>query len=334
MAFDLAVVGVTGAVGSTMLKVLGDMDLPISNLYPYASLRSAGENCTFKGRSMEVLPLKGEIKGDAVLLAVSADLSESIWNTHKNTNKYFIDNSSRFRMDKKTPLVVPSINGDTIPRYPGLISNPNCSTIELLLALDPVKRHYGIESLTITTLQSVSGSGNAAIKALGEETLEYLKNDRVTAEYYPQPIAFNVIPAIGDFLDNGSTEEEEKLLEETRKIFGDDSIQVTATALRVPTFYSHFESVTVKTKQKVVLEELRDIFMGDPYLKLMDTPSGALFPSPLSTSGTDNVEVGRIRVSRFNDNEFSMVISADNLRIGAATNAVRILSLINDKGLI
>ncbi len=332
MAFELSIVGATGAVGRTMVEVLEKSGLPISKLNLYASGSSRGKILLFRGVDISVKDLSSEILGDAVLLAVDPAISKNIRKKYKSSGKYFIDNSSAFRMDDDTPLVIPSINGDSIPSKPGFISNPNCSTIEMLLALFPIRQKYGLKKIIVTTLQSVSGSGNAAVDALSNETLAYLQKGELDAKFYDVPISFNVIPQIGDLLADGSCSEEEKMYKETVKIFRNNDIQVLATTLRVPTFFSHFESITLSCSKPPKIPEVRSLIMNDPYLKLMESPSGNIYPTPLSSTGTDLVEVGRLRISQFDPHELSMVISADNLRIGAATNAVRILAKISQEG--
>mgnify|MGYP001225598583 CR=1 FL=1 len=333
MPVSVSIVGITGAVGRKMLEVLETSNIPVSDLNLWASERSKNAEYGFRGRSVKVKPFSSRIKDDIVFFAVSEDLAREFASSLAGRVKKIIDNSSAFRLDTRIPLIIPSINGEKIKRSDRLIANPNCSTIEMLLALDPIRIKWGLSEITVTTLQSVSGSGWKSISNLYDETREFIGEGEIKSGFYPYQIAFNIIPFIGKIDKEGRCSEEYKMMMETKKIFGDPSIAVNATTLRVPVFYSHFESIHFRTKKDFRRKDIIAALKKNRYLRLLDESGKYLFPMPVTSTGSDIVDVGRIRADE-KRRTAEMVISADNLRVGAATNAVRIAEYIFAKGLI
>ncbi|MCD6360960.1 MAG: aspartate-semialdehyde dehydrogenase [Armatimonadetes bacterium] len=333
MGINVSIVGISGAVGQKMLEVLEASSLEVDDLHLYASKNSAGKKFSFRGKRFTVKEFDENIHDDIVFFVVSAKFAAEFAKKIKNKVGKIIDNSKAHRKIDEIPLVVPSINGKVIKKKDKIIANPNCSTIEMLLFLHPIYKHFGIEKIIVTTLQAVSGSGLKAINSLYEETKDFIEGKEVENRFYPHPIAFNIIPFIGNILDNHYSEEEDKMLNETQKIFNDKNIKVFATTLRVPTFYSHFESIFVKTKKEVDLKKLYNLFKKDPLLRVLNDEKNYTFPMPISSANTDIVDVGRLKYGA-NKKEVLGVISADNLRIGAATNAVRIAEYVVKNDLV
>lgn len=329
---NVAVVGATGAVGETMLKVLAERKFPIGRLHVLASERSAGEKLEFDGKTIVVEDLAGfDPSGvDIALFSAGGSVSKEYAPKFAAAGVVVIDNSSAFRYDDDVPLVVSEVNPEAAKQRPrGIIANPNCSTMQMLVALAPIHRQAKIERINVATYQSVSGTGRRALEELGRQTAALLNFQEAKAEVYPVQIAFNVIPHGGDFTDNGYTTEEMKLVWETRKILGDDSIGVNATVVRVPVFYGHSEAVHIETRDKLSAGEARALLEKAPGVVVVDEPVGGGYPTPVThASGQDPVFVGRIRDDISHPRGLSLWVVSDNIRKGAATNAVQLAELV------
>jgi len=325
-AYVVAIVGATGVVGKEMLEILEERNFPVSELVPLASERSEGERVQFRDKSWVVKKLtRDSFKGvDIALFSAGAERSLEFAPAAVKAGAVVIDNSSAFRMDPKVPLVVPEVNVHAADKHAGIIANPNCSTIGMVVALKPIHDAVKIKRVVVTTFQSVSGTGKNAIDELASQTVALLNFRDVEAKVYPHQIAFNCLPHIDSFLDNGSTKEEMKMAQETRKILGDDSIRVTATTVRVPVFRCHSESVNIETEKNVSPNEVRAILSGAPGIIVYDDPKKNLYPLAIDVAGKDEVYVGRIREDESIPNGINMWIVSDNLRKGAALNAVQI----------
>jgi len=326
--YNVAIAGVTGAVGKVFLSILEERKFPVKNLIPLASHRSTGKKILFNGQELEVKELKKDSFSnvDIALFSAGASTSREFAKHAVDSGAVVIDNSSAFRMEENVPLVVPEVNKDKIFKHNGIIANPNCSTIIMVVALKPIYDISPIKRIVVSTYQSVSGAGAKAIAELENQTREIIcgGNRNVKCEVFPVQIAFNVIPHIDIFLDNGYTKEEMKMVYETRKIFGDDRIQVSATAVRVPVFTSHSESVSIETEEKIELEVVRDALARAEGLTLKDDFKNAVYPTALDSSNKDNVFVGRLREDISIENGISMWVVGDQLRKGAALNAIQI----------
>ena len=331
-AFNVAVVGATGAVGEVMLSILAQRKFPVGELVALASERSAGEKVLFGNREIVVRDLAtfDPVGVDIALFSAGGSISKEYAPKFAAAGAVVIDNSSAFRNDDDVPLVVSEVNPEAARNRPrGIIANPNCSTMQMLVALAPIHRKAGIERLNIATYQSVSGTGRRALEELGRQTAGMLNFQSVEPEVYPVQIAFNVIPHGGDFLDNGYTSEEMKLVWETRKILGDDAIRVNATVVRVPVFYGHSEAVNVETRDKLSAADARRLLQAAPGVEVVDEPVGGGYPTPVThASGNDPVYVGRIRDDLSHPRALNLWIVADNIRKGAALNAVQIAELL------
>ena len=333
--FTVAVVGATGAVGQTMLSILEERDFPVGTLIPLASERSAGERVEFKGGKITVRDLAtfDPAGVDFALFSAGGGISKEYAPKFAAAGAIVIDNSSAFRMDADVPLVVSEVNPealDSIPR--GIVANPNCSTMQMLVALAPIHRAAGIRRINVATYQSVSGAGRSALEELGRQTADILGFKEPEPQRFPVQIAFNLIPHIDEFLDNGYTKEEMKLVWETRKILGDESIQVNPTAVRVPVFYGHSEAVHVETERKLSASEARSLLEKAPGVTVVDERVPGGYPTPVThASGTDAVYVGRIREDISCPNGLNLWVVSDNIRKGAALNAVQIAELLAAK---
>jgi aspartate-semialdehyde dehydrogenase len=330
--YKVAVVGATGAVGEVMLSVLAERKFPISELVALASERSAGGKVKFGHRDIVVQDLAtfDPTGVDIALFSAGGSISKEYAPKFAAAGAVVIDNSSAFRYDDDVPLVVSEVNPQAARQRPrGIIANPNCSTMQMLVALAPIHRAVGIDRLNIATYQSVSGTGRRALEELGKQTAGLLNFKPVEPEVYPVQIAFNVIPHGGDFTDNGYTTEEMKLVWETRKILADDGIRVNATVVRVPVFYGHSEAVNVETRDKLSAVDARKLLEGAPGVEVVDEPIGGGYPTPVThASGTDPVYVGRIRDDISHPHGLNLWIVSDNIRKGAALNAVQIAELV------
>ncbi len=326
--YNIAVAGVTGAVGRVFLSILEERDFPIKNLIPLSSYRSKGKKILFKGEELEVKELrKDSFSGvDIALFSAGASTSREFAKYAVDSGAVVIDNSSAFRMEEDVPLVVPEINKNKIFKHKGIIANPNCSTIVLVVALKPIYDISPIKRIIVSTYQSVSGAGAKAIVELENQTREIMCNGKkdVKSEVFPVQIAFNVIPHVDIFLDNGYTKEEMKMVHETRKIFDDNNIMVSATTVRVPVFTSHSESVFIETEEKIELDAVRDALAGGEGLVLKDDFKNAVYPTTLDSSNGDDIYVGRVREDISVENGISMWVVGDQLRKGAALNAIQI----------
>lgn len=319
---NLAIVGATGLVGSTFLKVLEERDFPFENLYMMASAKSAGTTVTFRGKEYvveELTEASFDKPIDIALFSAGGSTSEKFAPIAASKGVVVIDNSSAWRMDPEVPLVVPEVNPEDIKWNKGIIANPNCSTIQAVVALKPLYDKYGINRVVYSTYQAVSGSGLKGINDL-KEGLQ--GNDIMKA--YPHPIAGNCLPQIDVFLENGYTKEEMKMVNETLKILGDDKIKVTATTVRVPVFDCHSESINVELAKPFEVEDVKKLFAEAPGVVLQDDPENSVYPLAREAAGKDEVFVGRIRRDFSIDNGLNLWVVADNIRKGAATNAVQI----------
>ncbi len=329
-AYTVAVVGATGAVGTEMIQVLEERGFPVGKLIPLASARSEGNEVTFRDQELPVKVLQADsFKGvDLALFSAGASVSKEFGPIAVQAGAIVVDNSSAWRMDPKVPLVVPEVNPLVLAQHQGLIANPNCSTIQMVVALKPLHDAVKIKRIIVTTFQSVSGTGKEAMEELAEQTRKLLGMGEAHAEVYPHQIAFNCLPHIDDFLPNGYTKEEMKMVNETQKIFGDSSIQVTATTVRVPVFVCHAESINIETERKVSANEARALLSAAPGIQVYDDPSRNLYPLPIDVVGTDDVYVGRVREDESIPNGLNLWVVADNLRKGAALNAVQIAEVL------
>jgi aspartate-semialdehyde dehydrogenase len=330
--FNVAVVGATGAVGEAMLSVLAERHFPVGELVALASTKSAGKTVKFGDREILVRDLATfDPKGiDIALFSAGGSISKEFAPKFAAAGAVVIDNSSAFRYEADVPLVVSEVNPEAIAQRPrGIIANPNCSTMQMLVALAPIHRAVGIERINVATYQSVSGTGQKGIDELGRQHAALADSDEAKAEVYPVQIAFNVIPQGGDFLDNGYTTEEMKLVWETRKILGDDSIRVNATVVRVPVFYGHSEAVAIETRGKISAAQARALLEKAPGVVVVDEPRDGGYPTPVThAAGTDPVYVGRIREDISHPRGLNLWVVADNIRKGAALNAVQIAELL------
>jgi len=324
--YVVAVVGATGAVGTEMIEVLEERKFPVTRLVPLASARSAGGTVTFEGNEVpiEVLTKDSFAGVDIALFSAGADLSREFAPIAVKAGAVVIDNSAAWRMTPEVPLVVPEVNAHDIQRHKGIIANPNCSTIQMVVALKPLHDEARIKRIVVTTFQSVSGTGKDAMDELMAECQDLLSFKSASPKVYPYQIAFNCLPQIDDFLPSGYTKEEMKMVHETRKIMGDQSIHVTATTVRVPVYVGHSEAVNIETERKLSANEARAILSTAPGVLLYDDPAHKIYPMPLEVAGKDEVYVGRVREDESIANGLNLWVVADNLRKGAALNAVQI----------
>ena len=325
-AYNVAIVGATGAVGTEMLQILEERKFPVDHVLPLASARSAGEELSFNGQDVTVELLeKDSFSGiDIALFSAGADTSKEYAPLAADAGAVVVDNSSAWRMDPQVPLVVPEVNAHALEWHDGIIANPNCSTIQMVVALQPLHEAACIKRIVVTTFQSVSGTGKDAMEELANQCRKLLSLQDSTPEVYPHHIAFNCLPHIDDFLPTGYTKEEMKMVNETRKIMEDDLIQVTATTVRVPVFVSHAEAINIETKERLTANEARALLSAAPGVQVYDDPSHKVYPLQKDVAGTDAVYVGRVREDDSIPNGLNLWVVADNLRKGAALNAVQI----------
>lgn len=325
-SLTVAVVGATGAVGREMLKTLHDRQFPAEKVLAFASARSAGTRVPYGDKELKVAELKEDSFAGVNLALFSAggDTSKKFAPHAARAGCVVIDNSSAWRMDPRCPLVVPEVNADALAMQEGIIANPNCSTIQMVLVLKPIHDAAGIERVVVSTYQAVSGTGQKGIEELERQVRELFNGRDTENRVYPARIAFNVLPQIDVFLDNGYTKEEMKMVNETKKIMNDPSVQVTATCVRVPVFYGHAEAVNIQTKKKLEAKTARAILAQAPGVAVLDNPSEGIYPLPSEAAGEDETFVGRIREDETIPNGLNVWIVADNLRKGAALNAVQI----------
>jgi aspartate-semialdehyde dehydrogenase len=331
--FNVAVVGATGLVGETMIEVLEQREFPVARLYPLASARSAGETLRFRKREYEVGILDDFDFADAdiALFSAGGSVSDVYAPQAGSAGCVVIDNTSRFRYDDDVPLIVPEVNPEALGgfRNRNIIANPNCSTIQMLVVLKPLRDAVGIERIDVATYQSVSGAGRRHMEELARQTALLLNGKPVESDIYPRQIAFNVIPQIDVFEKNGFTREEMKMVWETQKIFGDSSIQVNATAVRVPVFFGHSEAIHLRTREPIAADVARDLLSRAPGVQLLDDPDSETYPTAVGdAAGHDPVYVGRVRDDLYDDCGLNLWVVADNVRKGAATNSVQIAELL------
>jgi len=324
--YSVAIVGATGAVGNCFLRILEERNFPVGRIRLLASERSVSKKLRFKGRLTPVEVLQNDsFDGiDIVLSSAGAARSIEFLPCAVKAGAVCVDNTSAFRMDPGVPLVVPEVNSQKIRTHKGIIANPNCSTIQMVVALWPIHKVARIRRIVVSTYQSVSGAGQKKIQELFEQSKDFLSKKKVVPKEFPFQIAFNLIPQIDVFLDNGYTKEEMKMVNETRKIMGDDSIAVNATCIRVPVFFAHSESVSIETERAITPSEVRRILKTAPGVVVVDDPSRQRYPMPIDAEGRDEVFVGRIRRDESVKNGISMWVVADNIRKGAALNAIQI----------
>ena len=333
--FKVAVVGATGAVGETMLAILAERKFPASEVIALASERSAGNKVDFGNHKLTVQDLAtfDPAGVDFALFSAGGDISREYAPKFAAAGAIVIDNSSAFRMDADVPLVVSEVNPealDSIPR--GIVANPNCSTMQMVVALKPIHDAVGITRINVATYQSTSGAGRSGPEELGRQTAALLRFEDPNPTRFPVQIAYNLIPQIDAFTDNGYTKEEMKLVHETRKILGDDSIQVNPTAVRVPVFFGHSEAVHLETRDKLTAAQARALLEKAPGIEVVDNPAAGEWPTPVThASGSDPVYVGRIREDISHPRGLSLWIVADNIRKGAALNAVQVAELLAAK---
>lgn len=327
----VAVVGATGLVGTKMLQVLSERNFPLTELIPVASARSVGQIVNYQGRDYPVVSIEDAIMQKPDIAIFSAGGSTSLeWAPHfAAAGATVIDNSSAWRMDPEKKLVVPEVNGHVLEKSDKIIANPNCSTIQMVVVLKPLHKAYGIKRVVVSTYQSVTGTGKNAVDQLMGE-----RNNTAHEKVYPYVIDMNVLPHIDSFLANGYTKEEMKMVNETKKIMGDDSIRVTATTVRVPVMGGHSESVNIEFEKDFELNEVKSLLSNSPGVVLQDDPSNNVYPMPVLSADRDEVFVGRIRRDESQANSLNMWIVSDNLRKGAATNAVQIAEWLLAKELV
>ncbi|CAI8777092.1 aspartate-semialdehyde dehydrogenase [Methylocaldum szegediense] len=332
-SYNVAVLGATGAVGETMLSILEERNFPVGEVYALASSRSAGERVEFKGSYLTVQDVAefDFSKAQIGLFSAGASVSAIYAPKAAAAGCVVVDNTSCFRYEADIPLVVPEVNPDAIAQYKTrrIIANPNCSTIQMLVALKPIYDAVGIERINVCTYQAVSGTGKKAIEELSHQTALLLNGKPIKPEVYPKQIAFNALPQIDIFMDNGYTKEEMKMVWETRKIMGDDSIQVNPTTVRVPVFYGHSEAVHIETREKITAEQARDLLSRAPGVTVIDERKPGGYPTAVTeAAGHDAVFVGRIREDISHPRGLNLWVVADNVRKGAALNSIQIAEVL------
>ena len=324
--YNIAVVGATGAVGQEIIDILEERNFPIDKLKLIASKKSEGKKMSFLDKKIEIESIKKGIFEDIdiALFSIASDLSKKFAPQAVREGAVVIDNSNAFRMDEDVPLVVPEINANKINEHQGIISNPNCSTIQLVMAIKPIFKKYGLKRVIVNTYQAVSGTGKKAISELEQQVRDYIDNNEIKSEVYPHQIAFNLLPHIDEFQENKYTKEEMKVVKETKKILDDREIPITATAVRVPVLNGHGESVNIETEVSYLIDDIKNSIDKMENVKLVDNIKENEYPMPIMIENEDNVLVGRVRRDYSKKNALNMWIVANNLRKGAALNAVQI----------
>ena len=332
--YSVAVAGATGAVGRKMLQILEERNFPVGNLKLLASVRSTGKDLLFQGKKVIVQELVKDSFSDVdiALFSAGAEVSRKFAPEAVKSNCIVIDNSSAYRMNSDVPLVVPEVNPASIQGNPGIIANPNCSTIQMVVALKPIHDKFKIKRVVVSTYQSVSGSGQKAIDELKIQSQEQLNGNNSIPNVYPHQIAFNCLPHIDKFLNNGYTNEEMKMVNETRKIMDDDSIQISPTTVRVPVFYSHSEALNVETEGPITAIAVRELLAEQAGICVVDDPENNIYPLAIQGEDKNDVFVGRIRDDISRDRAVNFWVVSDNLRKGAALNAVQIAELLIGDG--
>jgi aspartate-semialdehyde dehydrogenase len=331
--FDVAIVGATGAVGEVMLEILEARDFPVRELYLLASERSEGKKLQFRGKSVTVQNLKtfDFSQVQIGLFSAGGSISAEFAPKAAAAGCIVIDNTSQFRRDEDIPLVVPEVNPHKISEYGGrrIIANPNCSTIQMLVALKPIYDAVGISRINVATYQAVSGQGKSGVEALATETAKLLNAQPIEQDVFPQQIAFNAIPLIGDIQENGYSMEEMKMVWETRKIFEDELIQVNPTCVRIPVFFGHSEALHIETKKAISAAQATELLASAPGVEVIDERLGPDFPTPVrDAAGTDPVFVGRIRKDVSTKSGLNLWVVSDNVRKGAALNSIQIAEVL------
>lgn len=334
--YNVAILGATGAVGQEMLAVLGERNFPYGELKLLASKRSAGEEIEFKGKKyvIEEATESSFENIDVVLCAAENFISEALSPAAVKAGAVVIDNSSAFRLNSDVPLIVPEVNADDVKKHKGIIANPNCSTIIALTALNELNKYAKINRMIVSTFQAVSGAGVNGIKELDQQIKNISEGSPVEISTFQHQIAYNVIPQIGDFDENGYSQEEMKLQNEGRKIFHSPDLKVNCTCVRVPVYRSHSESITIETDKELTVEKAKELLLKSDGVKLVDDLNGRQYPMPLDTSNQDLIYVGRIRKDISKENSLSLWCSGDQVRKGAATNAVQIAEVLARENLI
>ena len=334
--YAVAIVGATGAVGGELINGLEERNFPLKELRLLASSRSKGKKLSFRGEELVVDECTSEsFEGIDIALFAGGSQSKDFAYDAVKAGAVVIDNSSAFRMDPEVPLIVPEVNPEDISWHKGLIANPNCSTIQMVVALKPIHDEAKIKRIIVSTYQAVSGAGKDGITALENEVKEYVSTGKdpkdLTSSAFPYPIAFNCIPHIDTFLEDGYSKEEMKMVNETRKMFHDDTIAINATTVRVPVFRSHSESITIETERPISPERAKELLSKAPGVIVVDDPANKQYPMAIHSSGTNEVYVGRIRKDISSEQGLSMWVVADQIRKGAATNAIQIAELLIEK---
>jgi len=326
----VTIVGATGAVGREFLKVLENRNFPVTSLTLLASEKSEGKKLQFKGEQVPVTRLSANSFGGSEIAFFSAgsQISREFAPSAVSAGAIVIDNSSAFRLEPDVPLVVPEVNPETLKNHKGIIANPNCATILLVVAVAPIHRRAGIRQIIVATYQAVSGTGYRAIEELRRQVSAIERSEPVVREVYPHQIAFNLFPHVDDFLESGYTKEEIKMTNETRKILTDESIKISATCVRVPVYRAHSEAVHLSLGKRITADEARQILKTAPGVKLLDSPDENIYPTPLTASGTYFTYVGRIREDIALENGLALWVVGDQLLKGAALNAVQVAELL------
>ncbi len=334
----VGVLGATGAVGSTILRVLAERDFPAREVVPLASERSAGKRVSFNGSELEVRAVgEDSIEGLDVVLSSAGGAVSAEWAPKLvDAGAVVVDNTSHWRMNEEVPLVVSEVNPDAIEAHKGIVANPNCTTMQMVVALAPIHRAVGLERVILSSYQSVSGTGQRAIEELRTQAADVLEGRTPSAEVYPHQIAFNVVPQVETFkAGDDYTTEERKVMAETRKILDlGEEVGISATCVRVPVIAGHSESVNVQTREDLSPEQCREVLAAAPGVVVLDDPGNGLYPLAIDAAGTDEVLVGRIRRDPSHDRCLNMWIVGDNLRKGAATNAVQVAELLVERDLL
>jgi len=335
LSYNVVVIGATGAVGGEIIKILEERNFPVNKLRLGATARSAGKEVVFRGEVYRVEETTPQIfEGMDIALFAGGSASKEFAKLAADLGVTVIDNSSAFRLDPDVPLVVPEVNPEDVKLHKGIIANPNCSTIQMVVALKPLHDYGKIRRVVVSTYQAVSGAGLEAIEELKQQVESYLKGEEIAAKVFPYPIAFNLIPHIDIFQDMYYTKEEWKMVYETQKIMHDPEIKVTATTVRVPVFRSHSESINIETEIKITREKAIELLNNAPGVMVVDNPEERKYPMPLYASDQDTVLVGRIREDNTIEKGLNLWVVADQLRKGAATNAVQIAELLIKYGCV
>jgi len=328
--YNVAIAGATGAVGQEMLKILGERDFPINRLRLLASERSTGKTVSFKGKTFKIEQLKKDSFQDIdiALFSAGASRSREFAPSAVASGAVVIDNSSAFRMDDDVPLVVPEVNPKDAFGHNGIIANPNCTTIVMIMALKPLYDYSRIKRIIVSSYQAASGAGLKAMNELSEQAISWAEGKKIAVDKFPYQLLFNVIPQVDVFMPNHYTKEEMKMVNETRKMLHDSEIKISATCVRVPVFRAHSEAVTVEFEDKITPDKAEELINGFPGIKVVDDIDKARYPMPLFADGKDECEVGRIRQDINGENWLSMWVVGDQIRKGAALNAVQIAELL------